>query len=36
MVMKSLALELVPKKIRVNASSPGAIKTEEGLAGWDC
>ena len=34
MLMKSTALELAPKKIRVNSISPGAIKTNINKAVW--
>ena len=34
MLMKSLALEVAPKKIRVNAISPGAIATDINEEVW--
>ena len=34
MLMKSLALEIAPKKIRVNAISPGAIATDINEEVW--
>ena len=34
MLMKSMALELAPQKIRVNAVSPGAIKTDINEEAW--
>jgi glucose 1-dehydrogenase len=35
MMMKSMAQELAPYKIRVNSVSPGAIKTPINTAAWD-
>ena len=35
MMMKSMAQELAPKKIRVNAIGPGAIETPINLNAWD-
>ena len=35
MMMKSMAQELAPKKIRVNAIGPGAIKTPINLNAWN-
>ena len=35
MMMKSMAQELAPKKIRVNAIGPGAIKTPINVNAWD-
>ena len=35
MLMKSLALELAPQKVRVNAISPGAIKTDINKEVWE-
>src|SRR5881227_2264915 len=35
MMMKSLAQELAPKKIRVNSIAPGAIKTAINRAAWE-
>lgn len=35
MLMKSLALEVAPKKIRVNCISPGAIATDINKAVWE-
>lgn len=35
MLMKSMAQELAPKKIRVNAIGPGAIKTPINRAAWE-
>jgi glucose 1-dehydrogenase len=35
MMMKSMAQELAPKKIRVNSIAPGAIKTAINRAAWD-
>ncbi|MEM7008403.1 MAG: SDR family oxidoreductase [Thermodesulfobacteriota bacterium] len=35
MFMKSIAQELAPQKIRVNAVSPGAIKTDINKSVWD-
>jgi glucose 1-dehydrogenase len=35
LLMKSLAQELAPKKIRVNAIAPGAIKTPINRSAWD-
>ena len=34
-MMKSMAQELAPKKIRVNAIGPGAIKTPINVNAWD-
>ncbi len=34
-LMKSMAQELAPKKIRVNSIAPGAIKTHINRAAWD-
>lgn len=34
LLMRSLALELAPKKIRVNAVAPGAIRTSINRAAW--
>ena len=34
MMMKSMAQELAPKKIRVNSIGPGAIKTPINKAAW--
>jgi NAD(P)-dependent dehydrogenase (short-subunit alcohol dehydrogenase family) len=33
--MKTMAQELAPQRIRVNAISPGAIKTPINTAAWD-
>ncbi|MEO8819776.1 MAG: SDR family oxidoreductase [Ginsengibacter sp.] len=35
MMMKSMAQELAPKKIRVNGIGPGAIKTPINVTAWD-
>jgi glucose 1-dehydrogenase len=35
MLMKTLAQELAPNRIRVNAISPGAIKTDINKSVWD-
>jgi glucose 1-dehydrogenase len=35
MMMKSMAQELAPKKIRVNSIGPGAIQTPINKAAWD-
>jgi glucose 1-dehydrogenase len=35
MLMRTMALELAPKKIRVNSISPGAIKTPINTNAWD-
>ena len=35
MMMKSMAQELAPKKIRINSIGPGAIKTPINKAAWD-
>jgi glucose 1-dehydrogenase len=35
LLMKSIAQELAPKKIRVNSIAPGAIKTPINRAAWD-
>lgn len=35
LLMESLALELAPEKIRVNALAPGAIRTDINEAAWD-
>ena len=35
LLMKSMAQELAPKKIRVNSIAPGAIKTPINRAAWD-
>jgi len=35
MMMKSIAQEMAPKKIRVNAIGPGAIKTPINTSAWD-
>jgi len=35
MMMKSMAQELAPKKIRINSIGPGAIKTPINQAAWD-
>ena len=35
LMMKSLAQELAPKKIRVNSIAPGAIKTPINRDAWD-
>ncbi|MCU1286962.1 MAG: Short-chain dehydrogenase/reductase [Acidobacteriales bacterium] len=35
LLMKSMAQELAPKKIRVNSIGPGAIKTPINTAAWD-
>ena len=35
LMMKSIAQELAPKKIRVNSIAPGAIKTPINRAAWD-
>ena len=35
LLMKSMAQELAPKKIRVNSIGPGAIKTPINKAAWD-
>jgi glucose 1-dehydrogenase len=35
MLMKTMAQELAPKKIRVNSISPGAIKTPINTSAWD-
>ena len=35
LMMKSLAQELAPKKIRVNSVSPGAIRTPINMPAWD-
>ena len=34
-LMKSMAQELAPKKIRVNSIAPGAIKTPINRAAWE-
>ena len=34
-LMKSMAQELAPKKIRVNSIAPGAIKTPINRSAWD-
>ena len=34
-LMKSMAQELAPRKIRVNSIAPGAIKTHINRAAWD-
>jgi glucose 1-dehydrogenase len=34
-LMKSMAQELAPKKIRVNSVAPGAIKTPINRSAWD-
>ena len=35
MLMKTMAQELAMKKIRINSSSPGAIKTPINMSAWD-
>ena len=35
LLMKTMAQELAPRRIRVNAISPGAIKTPINKAAWD-
>ncbi|HVU35725.1 MAG TPA: SDR family oxidoreductase [Opitutaceae bacterium] len=35
MMMKTIAQEVAPQRIRVNAISPGAIRTHINLAAWD-
>jgi glucose 1-dehydrogenase len=35
MLMKSMAQELAPKRIRVNSIAPGAIKTSINRAAWE-
>ena len=35
MLMKSLALELAPHRIRVNSIGPGAIKTNINRSAWE-
>ena len=35
LMMKSIAQELAPKKIRVNSIAPGAIKTPINRAAWE-
>lgn len=35
MLMRSIAQELAPNKIRVNSIGPGAIKTRINRAAWD-
>jgi glucose 1-dehydrogenase len=35
LLMKSLAQELAPKKIRVNSVAPGAIRTSINASAWD-
>ncbi len=35
LLMKSIAQELAPKKIRVNSIAPGAIKTPINADAWD-
>ena len=35
LLMKSMAQELAPKKIRVNSIAPGAIKTPINRGAWD-
>lgn len=35
LMMKSMAQELAPKKIRINSIGPGAIKTPINQAGWE-
>ena len=34
-LMKSMAQELAPRKIRVNSIAPGAIKTQINRAAWE-